>query len=185
MKQFVQTKKSGNFAYVVCLVAIGLCWRVGEYVNAELAKIEPRALQQFASRPVAPQQITFTPYQSAGMKGEAESALADSVDFDDVFRTKEEPKVDLVSAGVVQAPKEPQYADMIRQMVSVDSVADNGAVLNGRFTSTGSVAEQLAVTGATGQTVAPTLVEVTRSGVKLSVAKEIFEIKATSFGGRP
>lgn len=183
MKKLEQARKNGSIIYIACAAMVWLCWQLGQYVNAQLTKIEPRALQQFVSKPAAPQQITFTPYQSAAAHAERQADDAESVDFDEVFRAKEEPKVDLVQEGVVQAPKEPRYSDLIRQKISIESLADNGAVLNGRFTPTGQAVEQLAVASPAGQLVTPTLIAVSRNGVTLSIAKEMIEVKVADGGG--
>lgn len=183
MKQLAQVKKNGNLVYAGCIAMIVLCWNLGEYVNSQLAKIQPRALQQFVSKPAAPQSITFTPYQSAAPNVPKEVEDPDAIDFDEVFRAKQEPKVDLVNEGVIQAPKEPRYSDLIRQKLRIDSLLDNGAVLNGRFTQTGQVAEQVGVAGTTGQVVVPTLVAVTRTSVTLSVGKETFDVHLPVAGG--
>lgn len=75
-----------------------------------------------------------------------------------------------------QDAAEPDLGQILLQQVKVNAIADNGAVLNGRFFPVGSAVQALQMSKKNGMIVVPVLIAVSSKQVSLSVEEKIVKL---------
>lgn len=126
--------KKGNFAmamYVVLGLVLYGTWSLSIYFNDHLSQAEVKRVRtvQEVSTPFDIQALY--PVWVANTKKAVAEGGAQGID--DLFK-KDEPKV-----AAVVAPPEPDYSVLLGQFMKVESAANNGAFINGKFYKVGEL----------------------------------------------
>lgn len=166
MTKLMKGRNAAYYLYFVVLCAIFGVWTTGNFINGRLAQLPVRELQQVPVKQVTTDTKSFYPIwakTAAAVKADAVAAG----DVDEIFKKKEDAK----PASEVPRVVEPDYPALVRQAAALQSVADNGAVINGRFYSVGASIDALMVMRTAGQPLVPILAAVQGETVTLTVGK--------------
>lgn len=166
MTKLMNGRNAAYYIYSLLLLAVFAVWSSGNFINKRLLQLPVRELQQVPVRQIMTDTKSFYPIwakTAAAVKADAEA----SGNVDDFFKKQEESK----TVEMAPPPQEPDYPSMIKQMALLQSVADNGAVINGRFYATGDRIEALAVMRNAGQTLVPVLAAVQGESATLSIGR--------------
>lgn len=167
MPNLLKNRNAVYYFYLIVMAVIFTIWTMGNFINKRLLQLPVREIQQVPVKQVITDTKSFYPIwakTAAAVKADAEAAG----DLDDFFKKKEEAK----TAEVKQVAQEPNYAALVSQNASLQSVADNGAVINGRFYEVGAGLDSLAVMRNGGQRMVPVLVGVRAESVTINVGKD-------------
>lgn len=164
MTKLMKSRNAAYYVYGLLVLLVFGIWSTGNYINKRLLQLPVRELQQVPVKPSMTDTKSFFPIwakTAAAVKADAEA----SGNVDEFFKKQEEAK----PVDVVPKVQEPDYPAMVKQMAALQSVADNGAVINGRFYATGDRVEALAVVRSAGQPLVPVLASVQAEGATLKV----------------
>jgi hypothetical protein len=167
MTKLMKGRNAAYYIYGLLLLVVFGVWSSGNFINKRLLRLPVRELQQVPVKQSMTDTKSFYPIwakTAVAVKADAEA----SGNVDDFFKKQDERKA--VDVPPPQ-PQEPDYPTMIKQMASLQSVADNGAVINGRFYATGDRIVSLAVVRSAGQPLVPVLAAVQGEGATLSVGR--------------
>lgn len=175
MSKFLQRGNSKWLAYVIyCAILFGI-WRGMEFSVQRLQLVPVKSMRAVQSTIVKTDTKAFYPVllkQSSVLK--AETAAQQSADLDALFKTKVEAKKEDLEPP---KPPEPNYRELVRQRLSVDGVASNGAVINGRFYHTGERMEEFSVSRPNGIAIVPVLLSAAKERVEIGVDKEVLSVQ--------
>lgn len=177
MKKSMSSRDSTVLFYGAVLGALAAIWASGNWVNQKFDALEVMKLKRVQSQPVSTDTKAFYPVwvkQKAAILAERQ---ADS-SLDSLFKRPEETKPAELAAP--SAPPEPNYAELVQQSAFVDAIADNGAVINGRFYSIGEKVTDLTFYPAGKGAQSPALVSVRADGVTVSVGKTNVVLRMTA-----
>jgi hypothetical protein len=181
MPKNTYTKRKGNAALILAAAIIGASWMGTDYVNAQLKTLPIHELRQLDTKQDDNLPVSYYgAWAHAPAKGGPQDPMP--ADFEDVFQKKDEPKADSLPTNqpMVAAPKN---SDLLRQSLELDSVSDNGAVINGVFTAVGSPIESHGLMSSSGQGVM-TLRSVGPKSITVTLADEQIEINLPVPGER-
>lgn len=156
------------------LVAI---WACGNWVNQKFGALEVMKLKRVQSQQVSTDTKAFYPVwvkQKAAILAERQADGS----LDSLFKRPEEPQA--VEPPAPPAPPEPDYAQLVQQNAFVNAIADNGAVINGRFYSIGEKVDDLTFYPAGTGAQAPRLTSVHPERVTVSVGKKNIVLRMTA-----
>jgi len=177
MKKSMSSRDSSVLFYGGVLGILGAIWASGNWVNQKFDALEVMKLKRVQSQQVITDTKAFYPVwvkQKAAILAERQ---ADS-SLDSLFKRPEEPSP--VELPVPPTPPEPDYAQLVQQSAFVNAVADNGAVINGRFYSIGEKVDDLTFYPAGKGAQAPSLVSVRPDGVTVSIGKKNVVLRMTA-----
>lgn len=145
---------------------------MGNLINQRLQLLPVNELKEAKHKTIVTDTKSIYPVwakQASAIRAE----IDETGDVDAIFKKNEEPKE---VPTIVQKPTEPDYLVIIKQSMSLQSVADNGAVFNGRFYKTGAQLDEFAVTRMSGGLVVPNLAAVSDRSVTVSVGSQKFDL---------
>jgi len=177
IKKTMSNRDSAVLFYGGTLGLIAAIWGAGNMVNQKLSALDVLKLKRVQSQQVSTDTKAFYPVwvkQKAAIRAEqkAENSL------DSLFKRPEEPKP--VELPKPPEPPEPNYAQLIQQSVFVSAIADNGAVINGRFYAVGDKVDDLTFMPPGKAPIAPMLVAVKGDVATISIAKKSVVIRMAS-----
>lgn len=169
MKKAMSSRDSSVLFYGGVMGILCAIWASGNWVNQKFAALEVMKLKRVQSQQVSTDTKAFYPVwvkQKAAIMAERQADAS----LDSLFKRPEEAKP--VEQPVPPAPPEPDYVQLVQQSAFVNAIADNGAVINGRFYAVGDKVEDLTFYPAGKGAVAPNLVGVKPDAVTVSIGKK-------------
>lgn len=172
-----RTTRTMSTTIVAALLAaaVGGTYLATDYVNENLSYLTiqklPHATVTGASFDTKTWLQTLAPVLVESRKGAAMAQGSDSIDA--LFKTAPEP----APALVAPAPPAPDYASLLGTAMHVDSVAANGAFINGKFYSIGEPIKDFEYP-ANGRQIVPVIVHVTADSVVVKHGARVSELKA-------
>jgi len=169
MKKAMSSRDSSVLFYGGVMGILCAIWASGNWVNQKFDALEVMKLKRVQSQQVSTDTKAFYPVwvkQKAAIMAERQADGS----LDSLFKRPEEAKP--VELPVPPAPPEPDYVQLVQQSAFVNAIADNGAVINGRFYSVGDKVDDLTFYPAGKGAVAPNLVSVKPDAVTVSIGKK-------------
>jgi len=169
MKKAMSSRDSSVLFYGGVMGVLCAIWASGNWVNQKFDALEVMKLKRVQTQQVSTDTKAFYPVwvkQKAAIIAERQADGS----LDSLFKRPEEPKP--VELPEPPAPPEPDYVQLVQQSAFVNAIADNGAVINGRFYAVGDKVEDLTFHPAGKGAVAPNLISVKPDAVTVSIGKK-------------
>jgi len=165
---------------VVCAGIVFGVWASTDYVAGRLRGIKVKEMKQLSDAYTSPAKPTFHRISAkAGKSGN--NGDSNSSPFEDVFASVE-PSPPVLDKVVAPVAPPASYASLIRPLLQVDGVTDNGAIVSGRFVPLGKRVEHLGNPVGDTAPLPVTLIGVTRNVVKFKVGSEQVEVTVSGEG---
>lgn len=155
MKKTAKRRNAGILTYALVGIALLGIWKGTNMINGRLKALPVKSMPQLEAKAATQDALGLFPVWIKQGPMVKRDQIAGAT-IDDVFRKKEEPKKEEPSTKPVEPP-EVDYTMVLRAMAVLDSVADNGAVLNGQFYPVGAEIEPLRVPRLRGLPMVPRL----------------------------
>ncbi len=177
--------------YGLLALAIYASWMVGNAINRHLAQLPVREWRQVSAKPSAINGKSLYPIWAKvalaakdGVPSNPHTVQNDyhaAGNLDALFKKKED-KTPIELAKVPAMPIMPaiaeiDYASTVKQLARLQSVADNGAVINGRFYAKGEAISGLAVVRSGKEPLLPVLALVHGTSVSIKVGNKSVKLE--------
>lgn len=194
MKALPQTKFSAYYLHGLLALGIYGVWLIGNLINHQLALLPirewineaPVATEKPATAGAGDTQSLYPIWAKAETNRKTGRETSSAGELDALFTKKEENKPTAPASKATA----PDYASLLKQMARLQSVADNGAVINGRFYAIGEritalstvLSTPMSMPGDAGAPLVPVLAQVRSYGVtlKLGNARVSLSLQRTS-----
>lgn len=181
--------------YGLLALAIYASWMAGNAINWHLAQLPVREWQQVSAKPSAINGKSLYPIWAkvalAAKDGVPSNAHTVQNDYhapgnlDALFKKKEDKAPIELAKVPAPAPAMPimpaiaeiDYVSAVKQLARLQSVADNGAVINGRFYAKGETISALAVMRSGKEPLLPVLALVQGSSVSIKVGNKSVKLE--------
>ncbi len=166
MGKLMKGRNATYYLYLAVLIAIGAVWGLGNMINKRLLQLPIQELPQVTAKSVTTDTKSFYPVWAKQVAAKRAEVNAGG-EVDDFFKKREESK----PAEVAVKPQEPDYQLTVRKSAFLQSIADNGAVINGRFYAVGAAINELAILRPGGAPIIPILSNVAGDKATIVVGK--------------